>query len=74
MTVTAHLVTGLAIDSMSTAWKSSLCRRARGAWPVMHRMGMLSRPEAEYRPVIMSVPAGPEVPMHTPMLPALARV
>ena len=23
-TVTAHLVTGLAIDSMSTAWKSSL--------------------------------------------------
>ena len=25
---------------------------------------------AEYRPVIMSVPAGPEVPMHTPMLPA----
>ena len=29
---------------------------------------------AEYSPVIMSVPAGPEVPMHTPMLPALARV
>jgi hypothetical protein len=29
---------------------------------------------AEYRPVIMSVPAGPLVPMHTPMLPALARV
>ena len=27
-----------------------------------------------YRPVIMSVPAGPEVPMHTPMLPGLARV
>ena len=24
---------------------------------------------AEYRPVIMSVPAGPEVPMHTPILP-----
>ena len=30
--------------------------------------------EAEYRPVIMSVPAGPLVPMHTPMLPATARV
>src|SRR3712207_9064643 len=41
-TVTAHLVTGLAIDSMSTAWKSSLCMRARGAWPVMHRMGIES--------------------------------
>ncbi len=72
-TVTAHLVTGLAMDSMSTAWKSSLCRRARGACPVMQRIGMESA-EAEYRPVIMSVPAGPEVPMHTPMLPGLARV
>ncbi|MNT41903.1 hypothetical protein D3C72_1782870 [compost metagenome] len=72
-TVTDHLVTGLEIDSMSTAWKSSLYRRARGAWPVMHRMGMESA-QAEYRPVIMSVPAGPEVPMHTPMLPATARV
>ena len=72
-TVTAHLVTGLAMDSMSTAWKSSLYRRARGAWPVMHRMGIESA-WAEYRPVIMSVPAGPEVPMHTPILPALARV
>ena len=29
---------------------------------------------AEYRPVIMSVPAGPLVPMQTPMLPAAARV
>jgi hypothetical protein len=63
------LVTGLLMLSMSTAWKSSLYRRARGAWPVMHRMGMLSA-LAEYRPVIMSVPAGPLVPMHTPMLPA----
>ena len=61
------------MDSMSTAWKSSLYRRARGAWPVMHRMGMLSA-LAEYSPVIMSVPAGPEVPMHTPILPAWARV
>ena len=25
--------------------------------------------EAEYNPVIMSVPAGPEVPIHTPMFP-----
>jgi hypothetical protein len=30
--------------------------------------------EAEYNPVIMSVPAGPEVPIHTPMFPAAARV
>ena len=30
--------------------------------------------EAEYSPVIMSVPAGPDVPIHTPMLPATARV
>jgi xanthine/CO dehydrogenase XdhC/CoxF family maturation factor len=28
-TVVAHFVTGLTIDSMSTAWKSSLCMRAR---------------------------------------------
>lgn len=72
-TVVAALVTGLAIDAMSTAWKSSLCRTAVGAWPVMHRIGMESA-MAEYRPVIMSVPAGPDVPMQTPMLPALARV
>jgi len=30
--------------------------------------------QAEYNPVIMSVPAGPDVPTHTPMLPALALV
>ena len=72
-TVTLHLVTGLEIDSMSTAWKSSLYSRARGAWPVMHRMGIESA-MAEYSPVIMSVPAGPDVPMHTPMLPGSARV
>jgi hypothetical protein len=71
--VVAHLVTGLTIEVMSTAWKSSLCMRARGAWPVTHRMGMLSA-LAEYSPVTMSVPAGPLVPMHTPMLPATARV
>ena len=73
ITVTAHFATGLAMEAMSTAWKSSLCMRARGAWPVMHRMGMESA-EAEYSPVIMSVPAGPEVPIQTPMLPATARV
>ncbi len=65
-TVSLHLVTGLLMDSMSTAWKSSLYKRARGAWPVMHRIGMLSA-MAEYSPVSMSVPAGPLVPMHTPM-------
>ena len=37
----------------------------------MHRMGIESA-LAEYRPVIMSVPAGP-LPMQTPMLPATAR-
>ncbi len=58
---------------MSTAWKSSLCSFATGACPVMHRIGIESA-DAEYRPVIMSVPAGPDVPMQTPMLPALARV
>ena len=46
MTVTAHLVTGLAIAEMSTAWKSSLFNRARGAWPVTQRIGMESA-EAE---------------------------
>ena len=46
MTVTAHLATGAAIAAMSTAWKSSLVSRARGAWPVMQRIGMESA-EAE---------------------------
>ena len=68
-TVVAIFVTGAAMDAMSTAWKSSLCSRATGACPVMHRIGIESA-EAEYRPVIMSVPAGPEVPTQTPMLPA----
>jgi hypothetical protein len=63
----------LAIEAMSTAWKSSLWSRATGACPVMHRIGMESA-AAEYSPVIMSVPAGPEVPTQTPMLPARARV
>jgi hypothetical protein len=39
----------------------------------MHRIGTESA-AAEYSPVIMSVPAGPEVPTHTPMLPARVRV
>ena len=43
------------------------------AWPVMHRMGMESA-QAEYMPVTMSVPPGPEVPMHTPMFPGTVRV
>ena len=67
------MVSGPAMAAMSTAWKSSLCSLATGAWPVMHRIGIESA-LAEYRPVIMSVPAGPEVPTHTPMLPARARV
>ena len=67
------MVSGLATAAMSTAWKSSLCSLATGACPVMHRIGIESA-EAEYRPVIMSVPAGPLVPMQTPMLPAAARV
>ena len=71
--MTDHLVTGLAMDAMSTAWKSSLCSFATGAWPVMHRIGMESA-DAEYSPVIMSVPAGPDVPTQTPMFPACARV
>jgi hypothetical protein len=45
-TVNAHLVTGLAMDWISIAWKSSLCSFARGACPVMHRIGMESA-EAE---------------------------
>src|SRR3954464_1489165 len=72
-TVVALLVTVRAIEAMSTAWKSSFCSFATGACPVTHRIGIESA-HAEYSPVIMSVPAGPEVPMHTPMLPDLARV
>jgi len=41
-TVTAILVSGLAIEAMSTAWKSSLCSLATGACPVMHRIGIES--------------------------------
>ena len=72
-TVIAIFVNGAAMSVMLMAWKSSLCSRATGACPVMHRIGTESA-DAEYNPVIMSVPAGPEVPTHTPMLPALARV
>ena len=61
------------MEAMSTAWKSSLCSLATGACPVMHRIGIESA-LAEYRPVTMSVPAGPLVPTHTPMFPARARV
>ena len=39
----------------------------------MQRIGIESA-LAEYSPVIMSVPAGPLVPMQTPMLPGAARV
>ena len=67
------MVSGAAMAAMSTAWKSSLCSLATGAWPVMHRIGIESA-EAEYSPVSMSVPAGPEVPTHTPILPERARV
>ena len=38
-TQTDHLVTPRAMVSISTAWKSSLCSLARGACPVMHRIG-----------------------------------
>ena len=38
-TVIAILVTGFAIVSMSTAWKSSLWSFETGAWPVMQRIG-----------------------------------
>ena len=72
-TVIAIFVSGAAMAEMFTAWKSSLCSLATGAWPVMHRIGIESA-AAEYSPVSMSVPAGPEVPTHTPMLPARARV
>lgn len=41
-TVVAALVTGAAIEAMSTAWKSSLWRTAVGAWPVMQRIGIES--------------------------------
>lgn len=45
-TVVAALVTGAAMEAMSTAWKSSLWITAVGAWPVMHRIGIES-PMAE---------------------------
>ncbi|GAA2772759.1 hypothetical protein GCM10020219_048520 [Nonomuraea dietziae] len=39
---TAHLVTGLAISTMSTAWKASWCSLSVAAWPVTQIMGMES--------------------------------
>ena len=72
-TVTAIFVTGAATEAMSTPWNSSLLSMGTVAWPVMHRIGTESA-EAEYMPVIMSVPPGPDVPMHTPMFPAPARL
>src|SRR5699024_12820430 len=38
----------------------------------MHSIGIESA-HAAYSPVIMSVPAGPEVPTHTPMFPGWVR-
>jgi hypothetical protein len=68
LSCTAHFVTGLAISTMSTAWNASWCSFARGACPVMQIIGMESA-SAVYSPVIMLVPAGPEVPIDTPTLP-----
>ena len=65
---TAHFVTGLAISTMSTAWNASWCSSARSACTVMQMIGMESA-SAVQRPVIMFVPAGPEVPIVTPTLP-----
>jgi hypothetical protein len=42
LTCTAHLVTGLAISTMSTAWKASLWSRFVGACPVMQIWGIES--------------------------------
>ena len=69
-TWTAHFVTGLAISTMSTAWNASSCSFVDTAWPVMHRIGTESAC-AVYRPVIMFVPAGPDVPIATPTLPVV---
>jgi hypothetical protein len=73
--LTAHGLSEIAryFGLVSTAWKSSLWSLATGACPVMARIGMESA-IAEYSPVIMSVPAGPDVPTHTPMLPGFVRV
>jgi hypothetical protein len=68
LSCTAHFVTGFAISTMSTAWNASWCSLDRSACPVMQIIGMESA-SAVYSPVIMLVPAGPEVPMHTPTLP-----
>jgi hypothetical protein len=62
------LVTGRAISTMSTAWNASWCSFALGAWPVMQMIGTESA-SAVYRPVIMLVPAGPDVPIDTPTFP-----
>ncbi len=68
LSCTAHFVTGLAISTMSTAWNDSWCSLLRGACPVMQMIGIESA-IAVYRPVIMLVPAGPDVPIVTPTLP-----
>ena len=39
ITVVASLVTGRAMAAMSTAWKSSLCSFATGAWPASTSSG-----------------------------------
>lgn len=37
-----HLVTGLAIATMSTAWNASWCSFVLAAWPVTHTIGIES--------------------------------
>lgn len=39
---TAHLVTGLVISTMSTAWNASWCSFGETACPVRHTIGMES--------------------------------
>lgn len=60
---------GLDVDRL----KILLIHRAQGACPLMQKIGTKSA-IAEYNPVIISVPAGPDVPIQTPMLPAMAGV
>lgn len=42
LTCTAHLVTGLAISTMSTAWNASVCSLSDAACPVMQMIGIES--------------------------------
>ena len=61
---------GMVAPTMSASWKASVPIEVEPTWPVMATSGTESI-MASPRAVIRLVAPGPEVAMHTPVLPVL---